>query len=114
MNQDIKQRWVDALRSGEYEQGKECLHDSSDNTFCCLGVLTDLYIKEHGQQWHKPDGATHLTFEDEGGVLPSSVRTWAGLVFGSCSPYVSGRDLASHNDNGMSFDELAQLIENEL
>jgi hypothetical protein len=112
MDPDIKKRWVDALRSGEYKQGQECLHDSSNNSFCCLGVLTDLYIKEYGQQWNKPDGDTQLTFEDQGGVLPGSVITWAGLNM--ASPYVNGCDIASHNDNGATFDILAEMIEAEL
>ena len=112
MNQDIKQRWVDALRSGEYEQGRGCLHNSNGNSFCCLGVLTDLYIKEHDKEWHKPGRCTELTFEGNGGTLPPSVMTWAGLSHRD--PCVRGGDLATQNDNGMSFDELAQLIEDEL
>lgn len=31
-----KALWVAALRSGEYKQGKGCLHN--DGKFCCLGV----------------------------------------------------------------------------
>jgi len=112
MNQDIKQRWVDALRFGEYKQGKGCLHDSSDNSFCCLGVLTDLYIKEHDKDWRKPEDHTRLEFEGQRDVLPPSVTTWAGLDR-SCS-LLSGCDLATRNDNGMSFYELAQLIEDAL
>ena len=46
MKQEIKEKWVSALRSGEYKQGKEGLRIY--NEFCCLGVLCDLYIKETG------------------------------------------------------------------
>lgn len=112
MNQDIKQRWVDALRSGEYEQGQGCLHDSKYNSFCCLGVLTDLYIKEHGKEWHKLGRCTDLTFEGNGDTLSPSVMTWAGLSHHN--PCIVDGDLATQNDNGMSFDELAQLIEEHL
>lgn len=34
-----KNQWVASLRSGEYKQGKECLHDPNTSTYCCLGVL---------------------------------------------------------------------------
>ena len=37
MNAEIKQRWVDALRSGEYEQTRGTLHKG--DSYCCLGVL---------------------------------------------------------------------------
>lgn len=35
---DIAERWVSALRSGEYRQGAGCLH-TEDGKYCCLGVL---------------------------------------------------------------------------
>jgi hypothetical protein len=38
MNPEIKQKWVDALRSGKYKQGIEELKDS-EGRYCCLGVL---------------------------------------------------------------------------
>jgi hypothetical protein len=31
-------KWLEALRSGEYKQGKGYLYNSVDNTYCCLGV----------------------------------------------------------------------------
>lgn len=34
-------RWLEALRSGAYSQGKWRLR-SIDNKFCCLGVLADV------------------------------------------------------------------------
>lgn len=51
--------WVKALESGEYKQGRGCLYDNVSDTYCCLGVLTDVvkhqfdikkenYFKEYG------------------------------------------------------------------
>ena len=71
MNQQIKQRWIEALKSGEYQQGYEALR--YNNKFCCLGVLTDLYIKEHGLQWHKAatdlNDGTNASFEEIAGYI---------------------------------------------
>lgn len=41
MTPELKAKWIAALRSGEYQQGREalCLKD----TFCCLGVLAEVY-----------------------------------------------------------------------
>ena len=36
LNQDFKKRWVEALRSGDYEQGRHSLYE--DGKYCCLGV----------------------------------------------------------------------------
>jgi hypothetical protein len=44
IDSDLKERWVAALRSGDYEQGKDTL--KSDNKFCCLGVLLDIHDSE--------------------------------------------------------------------
>lgn len=46
MNPRIKKLWVDALRSGEYNQCTGVLKSTvQPNSFCCLGVLCDVYGK---------------------------------------------------------------------
>ena len=39
MDPELKAKWVAALRSGEYKQGRDVLHNNKSNTYCCLGVL---------------------------------------------------------------------------
>lgn len=43
MNPEIKTKWVEALRSGKYKQGKKSLRSREGDKYCCLGVLCDLY-----------------------------------------------------------------------
>lgn len=46
MNQEIKQKWIEALRSGKYKQGKyhlKIVDESGEESFCCLGVLASLF-----------------------------------------------------------------------
>jgi hypothetical protein len=40
MKKGLKKKWVAALRSGKYEQGREYLQ--ADGKFCCLGVLCEV------------------------------------------------------------------------
>lgn len=40
MQKDVRDRWVKALRSGDYEQGAGRL--CNKNKYCCLGVLNDV------------------------------------------------------------------------
>lgn len=42
MDPEMKKRWVEALRSGKYKQGKGRLHDEVHDTYCCLGVLNEI------------------------------------------------------------------------
>lgn len=116
MNQEIKQKWVEALESGKYKQGKGRL--KSDDAYCCLGVLCDLYINETGNgEWIKeekdlPEDSPKHAFMDNGIVsdliLPFYVKKWAGLD--SSSPCVGDKPLVDLNDFGSSFKEIAQLI----
>ena len=81
MNQDIKQKWVTALRSGEYKQGF-CRLRGEANNFCCLGVLCDLAAKDGAGQWDLNGPPTFVSgYEREIGVgsLTPEIQEWAGL-----------------------------------
>lgn len=53
MNPVLKEKWVAALRSGQYKQGKKCLR-TYKNTFCCLGVLVDI---AYPKRWERSVGS---------------------------------------------------------
>ena len=40
MTPELKTKWIEALRSGKYEQGKHYL--KVNGKFCCLGVLCEV------------------------------------------------------------------------
>src|SRR6266481_2939114 len=40
MDQDLKQKWIEALLSGKYTQGGGYLR--RDGRYCCLGVLAEV------------------------------------------------------------------------
>lgn len=44
MNKELKQKWIDALRSGRYQQGRAVLRQETPSGIyhCCLGVLADV------------------------------------------------------------------------
>lgn len=107
MDPIIKSKWLHALRSGEYKQGKGRLREHA--AYCCLGVLCDIHAKETGGRWSSNE------YLDCAGILPVKVRDWAGLE--ARDPVVDGLDgrcLSSHNDNGKPFPEIADLIEKHL
>ena len=113
MNPQIKQKWVDALRSCEYQQTQGRLR--KEDGFCCLGVLCDLYIKENNVEWEIEDDI--YRYEKHFTVLPPSVVGWAGVE--DSNPYVIGvtgfvGSLSALNDSGFTFNEIADLIENHL
>ena len=96
MNSEIKAQWVEALRSGNYKQGRGFLHSKS-GTYCCLGVLCDIKQKDVRK--------TELLC----GTFPNYwLLNWAELDFNTAV------DLALKNDNGVSFEEIADWIETNL
>ena len=107
MNEDMKKRWVEALRSGEYEQTRERLR--GDDRHCCLGVLCDLVDPNRweGEHWG----------ETEVGDLPDEVMEAVGLS--SPDPIVktdSGEFCLTmcNDEKEMSFEEIADAIEASL
>ena len=112
MNQQVKQKWVSALRSGDYQQTQNYLH--KEDGFCCLGVLCDLYGKEHNVEWKLADSGNNCEFQDHPAFPPFSVVEWADT--GSSNPYICSRSLTlgELNDNGYTFNEIADIIEKHL
>lgn len=115
MNTQIKQQWVTALRSGEYTQARRNL--KTEQGFCCLGVLCDLYAEETGTKWEvhtteDDEPFTHYTFDNYSSYLPEFVEKWAGLAMPN--PHVGESSLAQLNDSGSTFEEIAQLIDENL
>lgn len=108
MNQEIKTKWAEALRSGMYKQGTGCLREG--DAFCCLGVLCDMHLIETNTgDW---DGAYYL---DEPGLLPKEVIAWADLKANDpivIDPFTGhARSLSGLNDNLIPFKEIADMIE---
>lgn len=126
MKADIKQKWVAALRSGEYEQTEGVLRNG--NGYCCLGVLCDLYSKETGVEWLDM-GFGGFSIHDVDGALPHSVRVWAHLADefgayvevetdegGATNPsYLANPSLTELNDSwAYDFKMIADVIEQQL
>lgn len=79
MSENIE-KWVAALRSGDYRQGFGGLH--VNGKFCCLGVACDLYAKEHDVRWEINDftPTNGLAFLNRSDVLPPAVADWLGTT----------------------------------
>jgi hypothetical protein len=110
MKPEIKQKWVEALRSGDYKQTKGMLRRTTpEQSYCCLGVLTDLYIKENNGNWNNYAGKTSLTH---------SVKEWAGLKVNDPTLTRNHGNIISciiANDKcGYGFNKIADLVEENL
>jgi hypothetical protein len=105
MNQRIKTKWINSLRSGEYKQGTGRLR-RDDEKFCCLGVLCDLYAKENNLSWQHLSGGYGI--DGAVGWIPVAVRNWSGIRV-----YQEDK-LIKMNDNRKTFDEISTYIEENI
>lgn len=105
MKKAIKKKWLKALRSGKYKQTEDKLKDKKG--FCCLGVLCDIHRKENKKRW------LHNSYYDEDLTLPEEIVSWSGLP--SYNPIIDYRSntLADLNDEGKTFEEIADVIEKQ-
>lgn len=105
MNREIGTKWVSALRSGKYKQGKGVLHDADSSSFCCLGVLCEVM----GVEQIDIDSPAVAYGHRSNVTMPGAdVLRRAGLSMDQA------RRLAHFNDNrGRSFHEIADYIERE-
>jgi len=80
MKKGIMKKWVNALRSGEYDQcsGKLAKRDNEKNSdsFCCLGVLCNIMQENTGKlevKYSTPDKLSY-NFNGSNGILPQAVK----------------------------------------
>lgn len=97
MKAEFKQKWIEALRSGRFKQTKQVL--KCDGAYCCLGVLQTV-SREMGTAVSKDPGDEYLR--------PTTALKKLGLDF------QDQVDLAAMNDEGKSFKEIADYIEEKL
>lgn len=122
MKPEIADKWVEALRSGKYEQCTTVLR-STDNKFCCLGVLCELAVKEGVIPPAEIINQNEYYIYDKYyyGVLSNQVMDWAGMKNNN-GWYGNKKDsngdtietiaLYKHNDvDKMNFNQIADIIE---
>jgi hypothetical protein len=124
MNPEVRARWTAALRSGDYPQTTGALRrlpeQATDGTcegYCCLGVLTDLWLKDGNDELVPGDlvgdeETLASVWDDVEQMLSAPVAQWAGL--GSSDPILAGLDghASLLNDDGeWTFDQIADAID---
>lgn len=101
MDQAIKAKWIEALRSGKYSQAPNVLRGPQGH--CCLGVLCDVVDPS---RWKSDDDG--WKWGGQRRYLPSSIEEANPDVRSLCGK------LMEMNDDGRPFSEIASFIEQKL
>jgi hypothetical protein len=112
MDRASRDKWIKALRSGEYKQGRNVLRDM-DSRYCCLGVKAEI------DGW--PFDCQQLCYEINRSVATISLPVNYEQGLDSCGPFCGFwlsrngagmfSSLAGLNDAGYSFEDIAHIIE---
>lgn len=133
LNPEAKRLWLEALRGGKYTQAKTRL--KTKNGFCCLGVLSDISKQGSWKETSFENSDRAFEYVPEGGgcrstsFLPEAVAIWAFAskplfqplvqIDAAISDRMKGvlpglKSLSFLNDRGLSFEEIADIIEEQL
>lgn len=118
-NRENIQKWIDALRSGEYKQGKGRLKYSNqdgDVKHCCLGVACEVALVD-GVGLELTNNPMNIYtdrkyfFDGYGESIPPKVQKWLGVD--DDDPRITEEySAAGLNDSGnYTFSEIADLLE---
>ena len=101
------QKWVKALRSGEYKQTKLSLSD--DVGYCCLGVVCKVFIPEEKLIYNDYDKNRLLGIEPRS---QTNAPEWIKEIRYNFINKSQGEDLMRMNDSERyNFDEIADCLE---
>lgn len=140
---EVKQLWLEGLRSGDFQQCSGTL--SNGVGYCCLGVLSELAHRqgvltreEQINTWRPVSGgdtrsetSVHYGAYSATNYLPREVADWAFEEYDSNASHwenprvndprpeshpmkVEVTSLAELNDEGFTFEEIADVVEEQL
>jgi len=107
INKELQTKWIEALESGKYNQGKNFLKvcDGGEFKYCCLGLLCELKgIPSETEQKNSTASKNIFTFGPRTTMITDELGQEVGLRNTQLT------DLAHMNDSGKSFNEIAQEI----
>jgi hypothetical protein len=99
MNPIVKKKWLNALRSGKFKQGQGALKNSEGH--CCLGVLCEITGNSKNRDMQ-------IGYPMDRAGFGEPVKSFCGLSVDMQS------ELATLNDDGINFSEIADVIEREV
>ena len=107
MIREIRDYWVEELRSGRWEQGRFGL--CTNGKYCCFGVLAEItgYLRDSNDKYPAKVcvGRTGAIWKE---LLPSTLLSTFGISTGAQAV------LVGKNDCGVPFTEIADYIEQHL
>lgn len=107
MNRLVKQKWVERLRSGNIVKTTGTLRDGSRR--CALGVLADVAVERDLLEL-----SGNYSYTDKSGFASRSTIPKGAAKRLGLTPTELDAIVKLNDSNGLSFDEIADYVENNL
>lgn len=111
-------KWVDALRSGDYQQGQGALHkivSEDEHYYCCLGVACDLSGVSINKTARKNSFGLGVLVrygeQAEFSSAPNEVLDWLGFDANNKIFFQDYSLIDLNDDLKFTFDQIADIIE---
>jgi hypothetical protein len=104
------EKWLEALRSGKYNQAKETLYDKQSNSYCCLGLACRLEYPLRFLESREGYAET-ICKSDDGHGLKLNLHKIPKELRGRARDNDLVGELTGLNDDGFSFGYIADWIE---
>lgn len=114
MSPELKAKWIEALRSGKYKQGRYYLK-RKDGSMCCWGVAAEVM----GCQW-KPsksgsvDGQVAVFSDDPAPYTPIHALPKEMVESLGVSQAMEAKLMQMNDYGGYTFEQIADFIEQNL
>lgn len=117
VNKQNVKLWVDALRSGEFPQGKvklRRLDSQGHQTYCCMGVACELAVAD-GVVMDIGDTGSYTVYDEDMAYMPDAVQEWLGIpdpdpMLTSARHESRVRCIKANDELGWSFGQIADAI----
>lgn len=117
MNKEIKALWIEALESGQYQQGRGMLRNEKGE-YCCLGVLCELAVQEGvidtSREYASQNGNSYTEYDGSWHTISDKVREWSGFGWNAEGGYAIPGDvnhvISMNDEEDASFDDIAEWL----
>ncbi len=113
LEKEFAQKWVDALKSGKYPQGEGYL-ENDYGQYCCLGVACRMNHPKVDLRHKFFIDASKDSKKNKEYITKSLERSMPALLRGVDVDQSFVQKVSKMNDDGYSFDEIADWIENNV
>lgn len=101
------QKWVDALRSGKYKQGRYSLN--KNGKFCCLGVACEV-AAANGVPLKVTKNKKFTLYNAQRAFLPDAVIVWLGFNKEKSGEF-EGALMEENDTHRQTFEQIVKIIE---